>query len=245
VSENEDYEGHDPEALAAYLVDLRDFLGRSREALRQARREAPEAPPRLPLRQVLLDALDDLGYPVSSRTLGAYVQARTGRRVPANQFGRVAAQERMAFRRGGEGARPVWLSSGLAAEGFRPVKRIWGRSDWPEDVRVVAPTSARVQHLRATEALCRLAERAEEHAQDPGALRALALAHAADLPELGVGGDAPDFGRCAEAARALLDKYEAEDRRLRLEAAAHLATMPVEVRLFGVEPDGERGDVSV
>jgi hypothetical protein len=232
VSQDFDRFDHDPEALDAYLRDLGDFLVRSRHA----RREENE-PPWQPLRQALLDALDDLGYPTTSRTLAAFLAARVGREVPSNQFGRVAAQERAAFRRGGEGARPVWLGSGVAADGFRPIKRIWGRSDWPLDWRIVAPTSTRVQHLRITEALCRMAEQAEDEAQHPEALRVLAVTHARDLPDVGVNTAAPDFRRYAAAARDVLARYEPEDRRLRLKAAEDLAAMPVEVQLFGLEPD--------
>ncbi len=221
---------HDPEALAAYLRDLGDFLRRSRAASRTG-----AVAPRQPLRQALLDALADLGYPTASRTLAAFLAARVGREVPSNQFGRIAAQERAAFRRVGEGARPVWLGSGVAADGFNPIKRIWGRSDWPLDWRIVAPTSMRMQHLRATEALCRMAEQAEKEAQDPDALRSLAMAHAEDLPEVAVDREDPDFGRYAAVADQLINEYEPEDRRLRLEAGETLATMPAEVRLFGIE----------
>jgi hypothetical protein len=230
VSQGVDQSHHDPGALDAYLRDLGDFLRRSRVA-----RRAEDEPRRQPLRQALLDALDDLRYPTTSRTLAAFLAARVGRETPSNQFGRIAAQERAAFRRGGEGARPVWLGSGVAADDFRAIKNVWGRSDWALDWRVVAPTSSRVQHLRATEALCRLAERAEEEAQDPDALRALALAHAKDLPDVRVNRAAPDFGRYAVVARELVHQYEPEDRRRRLEAAQALAAMPAGVRLFGIE----------
>jgi hypothetical protein len=216
VSQGVDQSHHDPGALDAYLRDLGDFLRRSRVA-----RRAEDEPRRQPLRQALLDALDDLRYPTTSRTLAAFLAARVGRETPSNQFGRIAAQERAAFRRGGEGARPVWLGSGVAADDFRAIKNVWGRSDWALDWRVVAPTSSRVQ--------------AEEEAQDPDALRALALAHAKDLPDVRVNRAAPDFGRYAVVARELVHQYEPEDRRRRLEAAQALAAMPAGVRLFGIE----------
>ena len=63
------------------------------------------------------------------------------------------------------------------------------------------------------------------------------VTHARDLPDVGVNTAAPDFRRYAAAARDVLARYEPEDRRLRLKAAEDLAAMPVEVQLFGLEPD--------
>jgi hypothetical protein len=188
----------------------------------------------------MLDALADLGTPAPSRTLRAFVTACYGREVSSNQFGTLAVQERRAFARGGSAARPVWLSSGVTTPDFRPVKRIWTRSDWPLERRIMAPTTSRVQHLHLTEVLCALAMRADDVAQGPEALRALALAHARDLPGTVIHEDHPSFSQYAETARALLEQYEPEDRSLREQAAAVLATLPIEVQLFGAESrDGE------
>ena len=231
---------HDPEAFSRWLDDLRQHLTDSREAReRETVRAQPGTKSSLagqqPMRLTVLDGLADLGYPTTSRTLGAFLAARFGREIPASQFGTIAVQERAAFVRGGVTARPVWLCSGLAADGYRPMKRIWGRSDWPLFWRIVAATSSRVQHLHATEALCRLASRAEEEAQDPLALRALALDHAADLPGVVVSRTHPEFSRYAAVAGELLQKYEPEDRRHREAAAEALTTLPVQIQLFGTE----------
>jgi len=231
---------HDPEAFSRWLDDLRQHLNDCREAWQ---REAVHAQPesaaflagRQPARLTVLDGLADLGYPTSSRTLGAFLAARFGREIPATQFGTIAAQERAAFVRGGVSARPVWLCSGLTADGYRPMKRIWARSDWPLPWRIVAATSSRVQHLHTTEAVCRLAARAEEEAQDPAALRALALAHAADLPGVIVNRTHPEFSRYAAVAGELLQKYEPEDRRHREAAAKALTKLGVQIQLFGRE----------
>ena len=229
---------HDREAFARWLDDLRKHLTDSREARERETAHAQLAPAaslagQQPVRLTVLDGLADLGYPTSSRTLGAFLAARVGREIPATQFGTIAAQERAAFARGGVSARPVWLCSGLAADGYRPMKRIWARSDWPLPWRIVAATSSRVQHLHATEALCRLAARAEEEAQDPASLRALAIAHAADLPGVVVSRTHPEFSRYAVVAGELVQKYEPEDRRHREAAAKALTTLPVQIQLFG------------
>jgi hypothetical protein len=229
---------HDPEALARLLDDLRGHVVAVRQALEKEEdegqaRAALVSASQQPLRLVVLDALADLGYPTISQTLGAFVAARFGREIASSQFGTLAVQERAIFRRGGPEARPVWLASGLSLQGFRPVKRIWVRSDWPPDWRIITPSSSRLQHLHATEALCRLAQQADVEAQDPAALRTLALGHAQDLPGVVVDHQDPDFDGYAEIAQKLFEQLELEDLRERLEAAEALKKLPMQAQLFG------------
>ena len=229
-------EPHDPEALTRLLHHLEEHLNAVAEAVEtQLERPQPNAKKSSPqpLRQTLLDALADLGYPTDSRTLRAFASARYGVAIPTRQFGTLAVQERAIFSRGGVAARPVWLGSGLTLKGFHPVKRIWGRSDWPPDWRIITPSSNRLQHLRITEALCRLALQADMEAQDPAALRALALAHAQDLPGVVVERQHPDFARYAEIAHTVFEQLEPEDLRERLEAAEGLKKLPMQAQLFG------------
>jgi hypothetical protein len=233
-------EPHDPEALARLLAHLEQHLQTVGEALgTQAGPTRPESGRRSPqpFRQTLLEALADLGYPTDSRTLRAFVSARYGIAIPTRQFGTLAVQERAIFSRGGITARPVWLGSGMTLEGFHPVKRIWGRSDWPDAWRIITPHSDRIQQLHVTEALCRLAEQAEKEAQDAAALRAMALRHTLNqnLPGVRVDEREPDFAEYADLANFLLRKFEPEERDVQEEAAVALATLPERVRLFGAE----------
>src|SRR4051812_12611832 len=118
-------EPHDPEALARLLAHLDQHLKAVGEAL--GTQDEPSRPKTSrgtshPLRQTLLDALADLGYPTDSRTLRPFVSARYGVAIPTRQFGTLAVQERAIFSRGGITARPVWLGSGPTLEDFHPVK---------------------------------------------------------------------------------------------------------------------------
>ena len=231
-------EPHDPEALTDCFAIWRSTWTLSPTSSSTQRESAPagceEGSPH-PLRQTLLDALADLGYPTDSRTLRAFVSARYGVAIPTRQFGTLAVQERAIFSRGGITARPVWLGSGLTLEGFHPVKRIWGRSDWPDAWRIITPHSSRIQQLHVTEALCRLAEHAEQEAQDAAALRAMALRHTKNLPGMRVDELEPDFAQYADLANLLLRKFEPEERHIQEEAAVALAALPERVRLFGAE----------
>jgi hypothetical protein len=229
---------HDPDALARLLAHLDEHLHAVGEAVSiqlVPSRPRSSRPSSQPLRQTLLDALADLGYPTDSRTLRMFVAARYGVAIPTRQFGTLAVQERAIFERGGITARPVWLGSGLTLDGFHPVKRIWGRSDWPDAWRIITPHSPRIQQLHVTEALCRLAEHAENEAKDPAALRAMALHHVENLPGVRMEEFEPDFTQYAHLANLLLRKFEPEERHVQEEAAVALAALPERVRLFGAE----------
>ena len=233
---------HNLAALGRFHADLHNYLAEIPDPTSQdvarvsaATRDPDRAPRRQSFRTVLLDGLQDLGYPTASRTLGQFVAARFGRAIPATQFGTLAAQERRAFSRQGPESRSIWLCHGVRSVDFHPIKRILARSDWPLAWRIVAPTSGRVQCLHATERLCQLAMRAEDTAKDSGALLVLALAHARDLPGVRVDDREPDFAKYAAVARNLLSELEPEDLRLRQEASVRLQGMPDGVQLFGVD----------
>jgi hypothetical protein len=226
---------HDPAALRRLYADLERHLEATRRAL-AAGNTLPNPVDRHPqaMRQILLDGLMDFGSLTPTKTLGPFVAARFGRLVRPSQFGTIATQERQAFARVGPKARPVWLCNGVSVDGFRPIRRLMGRSDWPLEQRMVTPTTSRVLHLGATRALCELASRAEDVAQDPEALRRLAMAHVMDLPGVRLDADHPEFAAYAQVADELLRQYGPEDLRLRTTAAAELADLPESVRLFGV-----------
>lgn len=198
--------------------------------------------PRRPVREVLLDALSELGFPAFSRQLRLYVKARYGREIPQTRFGTLASDEVKAFHRGT--SRAVWLCFALLADRFERIGSLWARSDWPLEWRVVCPTTARVQHLRMTIRLSELALRAEEIAADPTMLRILAADHARDLPQVRVIRGRFDLERWIEVARRELDRIEPEDEERRRAAAARLQRMPLHVQLFGIPPviEGGRAD---
>lgn len=131
------------------------------------------------LRDLLLDALEEIGFMAYSQQLTLYVQARFGRSVPPTRFGTVSADEARAHARGA--TRAVWLGHGLTGDRAEPVKRLWGRSDWPLTARIVTPVFGRAQYLRAAARFAELAMKADGFAAEPDRLRYLAADHAKDL----------------------------------------------------------------
>jgi hypothetical protein len=196
----------------------------------------------------VLDALDDIEWPAYSRELMHYVRARYGRHVNPTRFGTLASDESAAYDKrqrkavtsGRSGARPepraVWLCFALTYDRGEAIKRLWARSDWPLDRRIVAPTTGRVQHLKLTKRLCELALEAGDAAADPMAMKIIAADHARDVPGVDFRrGDFP-LGAWRDSAEALLRDLEPRDQEARRRAAELLSHRAERHQLFGA-PD--------
>lgn len=194
---------------------------------------------RRPLRVMVLDALEDLAWPATSRDLVGYLEARVGRRVSSTRFGTLGSDEAAAFERTG-GGRPVWLCFGIDIASGKPIKHLWGRSDWPLKHRLVAASTGRVQHLKMTARLCDLAQRPTAGMTHPERLLQLAAAYALDLPntEPPAGGvNSAHLGEWRKIAQDLLLELEPRDDEVRTQAAWQLRTQGDIQLLFGpVDP---------
>jgi hypothetical protein len=195
--------------------------------------EDPDAGRRraVPFRAAVLDALDDLGVLSYSRELLLYINALSGRGASATRFGALAKDEQAAF----ESRRPrsVYLCHGLTSDRGEAIKRLWARSDWPLEDRVVAPTTGRVQHLRVTIRLCEIAA-AEGGAADPTMLKIIAADHARDLPGLRIKRGEFDLQTWRAVATEQLTKHAPGDHQRRLEAAERFRTLTAAEQLFGI-----------
>lgn len=169
-------------ALEQELAQLRRRVAgqKSSPEIRPAPLENPRsAPASRSVRDLVLDALDELGLPMYSQQLALFIRARFGREIPATRFGTLSVDEERAFARAAR--RSVWLGHGLTFDRAEPIKRVWGRSDWPLADRLVTPTWGRVQHLRLTARLAELAAQADEIAANPELLKFLAADYAQEL----------------------------------------------------------------
>jgi hypothetical protein len=131
------------------------------------------------MRDLVLDALSEIGFTCYAQQLMLYIKARFGREFNPTRFGTLSVDEERAFARGT--SRPVWLSHGLTFDRAEPVKRLWSRSDWPLETRLVTPAFGRAQYLRAAAKFSELAMEADTLAADPNLMRYLAADHARDL----------------------------------------------------------------
>lgn len=195
-----------------------------------------------PLRAVILDALDDIGWVTYSRELSQFCAAWSGRSIPPERFGSLANDEVKSFQRAlaGSRVRPVWLCFALTHDRHQPIKRLWGRSDWPLEMRIIAPTSGRIQHLRLTARLCELAER-DEAAINRDMMCIIAADHARDLPGVRVQRGSFELDVWRRIALELVGELEPKDAEARAESAARLRERGPFMQLFGV-PDVEEVD---
>jgi hypothetical protein len=131
------------------------------------------------LRELVLDALEEIGFMTYGQQLAMYIKARFGRVITATRFGTLSVDEGKAYKRGS--TRTVWLCHGLTHDRAEAVKRLWGRSDWDLARRIVTPAFGRAQYLRSIARFATLAMNADELAVDPDLLRFMAADHARDL----------------------------------------------------------------
>src|SRR5687768_10983990 len=64
------------------------------------------------VREVVLESLGDIGWPMRTRDVAAYAEVRYGRPIAADRFGSLAADEQAAAWRSGLESRPTWLAFG-------------------------------------------------------------------------------------------------------------------------------------
>jgi hypothetical protein len=224
-------DARDDEVPVAELVAQASMLGRldqRRESLiGQLRREASAgvraARPGLPVRAVVLAALDDLGWPQNARFLEEYLWAKRELQVDSRAFASLRRDELRAWRRA-PGARSAYIVPALNPDGSANPRWLTS-SAWELRRRVVAsPESERLFDLHKIHALRvrgsrgplgTLLERyaARILAIDPppvsasaaatGAWRAHVSAHTAALIETIRGHDDPDRDRVASQLAGL------------------------------------------
>ena len=230
--------------LQAELAQLEGISSKGKKALSEdASPELIDAPTESaraqsgsvrPLRDVVIDALQEIGFMTYGQQLSMYIRARFGREVPSTRFGTLSVDEEKAFRRGS--SRPVWLCHGLTHDRGEAVKRLWARSDWGIADRIVTPLFGRAQYLRATARFATLAMDADGFAAEPDLLRFIAADHARDLGVLVRRGEFAfqEWGAAAEKELSTIASKEREavDRFL---STWSTRPEPVE-QLFGRPP---------
>jgi len=172
-----------------------------------------------PARETVLDQLHATACMMYSQTLAQVFRAQFDRDLPSTRFGTLSSDEQKAFDAGR--AKAVSLCHGLTYDRGEAIKRLWARSDWPLEKRVVAPTTGRVLFLRIAVWLNALAEAPPAAWARRDLLEYLAADCARDLGFNVRKGDR-HFADWRAAAEDELTKVEPEDLQQRQEAAATL-----------------------
>jgi hypothetical protein len=171
------------------------------------------------LREVVLDQLHAIGSMVYSQTISQVFRAQFDRDLPSTRFGTLSSDEQKAFDAGR--AKAVSLCHGVTYDRGEAIKRLWARSDWPLEKRIVAPTTGRVLFLKIAAWLNTLAETPPAAWARRDLLEYLAADCARDLGFNVRKGDR-HFADWRAAAEDELTKAEPEDFQRRQEAAARL-----------------------
>lgn len=209
------------------------------EQLRFAELEARElaAPrgrkPAKPLRELALDALDDLGVPAAPALIADLTEALTGVRPSPSRFASLRRDEESAARRN-IAAKPAWIVPAINAAELTAIPRLLCSSAWSLDRRIVGSRSMRTDHLRIAESLARrLKQLREAGAPESKNVDRLLFPIARAIPGATETGKLVDPDKVTDAARAELAALDQADQAERGEACARLANASSHVRLWG------------
>jgi hypothetical protein len=229
-------------ALERALEDLRQrkaLLAENSDPQAIRTHVAPKA--RRGVREVVLDSLHVLKCLSYSQHIAGFARAVYGREIAATRFGTLSRDEEHAFERAIQSGarRPVWLCHALTYDRGEPIRRLWARSDWALEDRVVGPLTGRVIYLRLTARLAELAGRLES-AADPDLLRYITADAARDLMPGFKRGEFP-VSQWRDVALKQLSEVEEEDASIRKQSAKRLTSkLRPEQLLFG-----RKGDLTV
>lgn len=207
----------------AELQQQLDELRTRRVALEKGQRPRGGNDAGRPVRDLILDVLQDAGSPLNSLLLASVLRPLHGRDIPSTRFGTLSNDETKSF--DSSRARPVYLCHCLTHDQGQPVKRFWARSDWPLEERVMGPMSGRILFLRGaawTINLARLVAAGELAAENPEVLEYVAADQARDAGLSVKRGDFP-YEAWLEAIAGTIDRHLAEDLALRRAAAVELS----------------------
>ena len=175
-----------------------------------------------PLRDIVLDMLEEAKCPLNSLLLASVFRPLHGRPVPSTRFGTLSNDEASSFN--SSRARPVYLCHGLTHDQGQAVKRFWARSDWPLADRIVGPMTGRILFLKGAAWVINLARLVDEQrlvADDAETLKYLAADQARNAGLPVKRGDFP-YEAWLTSIAAAIDRHEDEDRGVREAAAAKL-----------------------
>lgn len=227
-------------AVEPQLRKLQAEMQRLSDELRYVQLEQSVGSPRVQARmtgkaarEIALDAIDEIGVPVSPSTISEFSLATTGVAVAATRFASLRRDEERAARRD-PASRPAWVAPALSAAGLTALPRLFTSSAWDVERRLVGARSARVNHLYTTLAFLDRFERMRATNTDAGAMENLVVRYARGVPGATATGAEIDGARIRAVVRSELEAIEPEDLKERREAAARLSKHRSQEKLWGL-----------
>lgn len=207
------------------------------DELEQRRTAAPRSrKPAKPLRELALDALDDIGASAPPALIADFADALTGTRPSPSRFASLKRDEESAARRNID-ARPAWIVPAISAANLTAIPRLLTSSSWPLERRIIGSRSMRADNLRIAMKLSeRLDQLREVGAQEARNVQRLMFPMARAIPGGSEAGQDIDTERLRRAASAELALIEEADSKERQAAAAKLSNYSIYHRLWGRPP---------
>jgi hypothetical protein len=188
-----------------------------------------------PMREQVLDILDELGVPNSPRVVSEYAQACLGIELPVARFASLRRDEERGFRKDSL-SKPAWVVPALNMTGFSPIPRLVASSVWPIERRLIGPRTLRVNHLITLLALLKRAMNLTEGEDAARGITGLVLRFARGVPGAWAVAGEPDLDRIRAAAEAELQTIGSDDEPERKLAAEKLAKYPEDRQVWGLPP---------
>jgi hypothetical protein len=189
---------------------------------------------RRPVRELVLDVLDELRVPAQPRLTSEYTAARYFLSIPPGRMASLRRDEERAYEKDPQ-SRPAWVVPALNAYTQRAIRGFLTSSAWESERRVIASRTLRVNHLKT---LLALLSEIEEQASESARTRlfSLALRFAESVPGAIEPGQTPEVATIRKAAEGELSRIEGGDLDERREAASRLNRLEEKWRLWGA-PD--------
>jgi hypothetical protein len=201
-----------------------------------------------PIREVVLETLDDLRWPQNAGFLEEYLWAKRQLQLDSRAFAPLRRDERRAWERAPQAGR-VYVVPALNPDGS-PNPRWITRSDWPLDRRIVAsPQTERLYNMQKVYSLAGRPGTNDAHAHRPrGPVDALLDRYAKQFLEIDpppVSASADEISawraRVRERASALIGEIRRDDEPHRKRLAHQFADRPETARLWGQSPASSAG----
>lgn len=203
-------------AADALEVRADEMRRRARATISRASHAPRGSQGRLSAREQAVTALAEMGVPSPPREIDDFHQARFGISLDVRALASVRRDEFAAWNRD-PSSRPAFLAPALDIRFFRPVRGPMTLSSWELEQRILGPSSPRVDHLRLT---CRLAKLAARLVGEPGqALAAMASRYAQTVPGAVEHAQLGDPARIMDAAARELAVLGPQDEEERAAAA--------------------------
>ena len=205
------------------------------EELRLAQFEAPERfglyRPRAgqrPMREQILDLVDELAVPVMPRTIFDYALATLNLSLPAERFASLRRDEERAYERDPH-SRPAWVVPAINILGLVAMPRLIASSAWEPERRLIGSRTLRVNHLKVLLVFLKKRVSLDETSDENKRLTTLIYRSVAGVAPSGRN----DFKNLQAAIETELGLIEADDAADRRKAADELQQLPLKFQLWG------------